>query len=364
MSKRLNVIIFFLITILSILSAAGMYGWLYSVQANTTLKTTIPTIFFIASFIGLWLLFNFFKLFIFQRRGARGYNLRARITSYFLLSTLGFVIIFGALMFYLIFLIENTFIDKERSVADNLLDNYKNMINMNKNDFENYLTSNLKLNSQNFPIIFTINNDLISFKLNTDEEIKKSVMLSQSNIIKYFNDTKNKFFYLGEVPYIVIMKNGNLFYANNMKKELIDAFLNLKNNADTLYQLRLLKRYILPVSILSIFILTVPILVGVFFMSFFVARNITVPIEEIVKGTKLIADGNLDYKVHVHTHDEIGDFSYNFNSMATKLKTAYRQIKSMERMEAWQEMARRLAHENKEPTDSYKIICGTSSICL
>ena len=65
---------------------------------------------------------------------------------------------------------------------------------------------------------------------------------------------------------------------------------------------------------MAIFILAVPILIGVFFVSLAVAKNITVPIEEIAKGIKIISEKNLDYKVKIRSQDEIGDLAYHFNS--------------------------------------------------
>ncbi len=355
MSKRFTFLILLLIFFLSFSAAFGIYYWLYSIQANTTLKTAVPAIFFIVTFLGLWLLFNFIKLFFFQKKGIRGYKLRGRITAYFLLTTLGFILVFGTMMFTLILLIENIFIDRERKVADNLLNSYQNMINMNKKEYElnmNYLLNN---ESGKFPVVFIIHKNTIIFKKSDIDDIRKNIQESGENIINYFSDLKEKYFYLGEIPKIIIVKKGGEYYAELMPRELTEAFINLKNISDTLYQLRFLKQYILPVSVLSISMLTVPILIGVFFVSLYVAKNITVPIEAIANGTKIIAGGNLDYKVQVHTHDEIGDLAYHFNSMATKLKTAYKQIKRMERLEAWQEMARKLAHEVKNPLTPIKL---------
>lgn len=360
MSKRRNILPLFAIALVSA-AAAGLFAlWLFGINANTTLKVIAPSVIFISTFLGVWLLFNFTRVIRYQRRGVRGYKLRGKITSYFLLSTLGFIVVFGALMFYLIFLIENTFLEKERSVAYNLQAGYKTMIELNKRTFELTLKIDLVVKPDSFPVIFRLDRDgEVRFRKSTAPNIAKAVLHYRDSIAEYFSDPKNRFLYIGVTSSFVVARggsgHGDVLYATATDKNLTDAFIVLKSNTDALNRLRLLKQYIFPVSVLSIFILAVPILVGAFFVSLFVAKNITEPIETIARGTKIIADGNLDHKVQVRTHDEIGDLAYHFNSMATKLKAAQAQLKRIERLEAWQEMAKRLAHEVKNPLTPIKL---------
>lgn len=356
MNRSRSILVFCLIAILSLTFAGAFYLWLVSIQANLTLKVTAPSVIFVATFLGMWLLFNFSRLLFFQRKGIKGYKLRGKITSYFLLSTLGFIVIFGGLMFYLIFLIENTFLDKERNVAYNLLQGYRQMIEISRNNFEKDLDIQLIARSGDFPVIFGFPKGQLSFYKSRSDIIERAVVRYRSVIRNFFiSGQKGRYLYIGNTSTFVIAKRGNVYFANLTEKNLTDAFIALKSNADTMNRLRLLKQYIIPVSVLSIFILAIPILIAAFFVSLFVAKNITIPIEEIVKGTKILADGNLDYKVKIHSQDEIGDLAYHFNAMATRVKAAKEQIKKMERLEAWQEMAKRLAHEVKNPLTPIKL---------
>ena len=356
MNRSRNILVFCLIAILSLTFAGAFYLWLLSIEANLTLKIIAPSVIFVASFLGMWLLVNFSKVLFFQRKGVKGYKLRGKITSYFLLSTLGFIVVFGGLMFYLIFLIENTFLDKERNVAYNLLQGYRKMIEVSKADFERQLDIQLIAGPNDFPVVFGFPKGKLSFYKSRSPILEKAVVNYQNVIRNYYSaDRQSRFLYIGSTSTFVIAKKGNVYFAGMTEKDLTDAFIALKSNADTMNRLRLLKQYIIPVSVLSIFILAIPILIGVFFVSLFVAKNITIPIEEIVKGTKILADGNLDYKVKVHSHDEIGDLAYHFNTMATRVKAAKEQIKKVERLEAWQEMAKRLAHEVKNPLTPIKL---------
>lgn len=55
--------------------------------------------------------------------------------------------------------------------------------------------------------------------------------------------------------------------------------------------------------------------------SFLLTRGITRPIKQLVEGTAQIGKGNLDYKIKITSHDEIGDLADSFNRMADDLKT-------------------------------------------
>ncbi len=355
MNKKWNYIVFPALTLIASLISFAVYRWLISIHANFTLKSVVPAVFFISSFFGLWLFYNFIKLLFFQRKGVRGYKLRGKITSYFLLSTLSFILVFGCLMFFLIFLIENTFIDRERTIADGLLDNNRNMIWSHKRKYESDIRTEAKVNPLYFPVVFKIDNHNIFFITNSSFALSKSLASARDSIINFFSIKKDDIFYTGSFYNITIVKRDNIYYAAYTESILTESYQSLNNNLDSLNKLRQTKKYILPVSILSIFTLAIPILIGVFFVSLRVAKNITVPIEEIAKGIRILAERNLDYKIRVKTQDEIGDLAHHFNTMATKLKFAYQQIKRMERIEAWQEMARRLAHEVKNPLTPIKL---------
>ncbi|GEM_PF-1316547 len=355
MKNKRNYLVLSVVIIIAWFISYLIFRWLVSIHANLTLKIFVPSVVFVSLFSGLWLLNNLIMLFFFQRKGVRGYKLRGKITSYFLLSTLSFIAVFGCLMFSLIFLIENTFIDRESNIVDNLLNNYKNMIWAHKNNYESEILSFAAGDPSYFPVIFRIKRDHIIILKNNNQQLTGYLESFINDIIKFYSVSQSNIYYAGESYNISIVRNNNLYYATYTEKVLTEAIQTLNYNLDSISKLRQTKKYILPVSISAIFILAIPILIGVFFVSLTVAKNITVPIEEIAKGIKIISEKNLDYRVKIKSQDEIGDLAYHFNSMATRLKFAYQQIKSMERIEAWQEMARRLAHEVKNPLTPIKL---------
>jgi nitrogen fixation/metabolism regulation signal transduction histidine kinase len=72
-------------------------------------------------------------------------------------------------------------------------------------------------------------------------------------------------------------------------------------------------------------------------------------ISALTQSVKRIADGDLNAKVEVKGHDQISFLMLQFNSMVDDVRTAQESKAYIERMQAWREVARRLAHEIKNP---------------
>lgn len=84
-------------------------------------------------------------------------------------------------------------------------------------------------------------------------------------------------------------------------------------------------------------------------LGFLSARRITSDLDELVAGAHAVAEGQLDQQVKVNSRDEVGEVGLAFNTMVTELKESKERLVMAERVAAWQEIARRLAHEIKNP---------------
>jgi len=62
------------------------------------------------------------------------------------------------------------------------------------------------------------------------------------------------------------------------------------------------------------------------FLSFFLAKAITSPIQSITKGAVKLADGDFKRKIEISSNDEIGTLALTFNDMAEKLKATHDEI--------------------------------------
>ncbi len=90
------------------------------------------------------------------------------------------------------------------------------------------------------------------------------------------------------------------------------------------------------------------ILVAVLASLWFAAR-ITRPVVSLAEAARRVAAGDLYAKVEVESSDELGELASAFNRMTEDLLQQKERTLQAERVAAWRELARRLAHELKNP---------------
>jgi signal transduction histidine kinase len=105
---------------------------------------------------------------------------------------------------------------------------------------------------------------------------------------------------------------------------------------------------------LALAALGVVVLIGLF-----VARRTARDLELLVEGSLAAARGDLDHRVPVRSKDEIGAVASAFNFMMEDLRTSKERLVIAERIAAWQEIARRLAHEIKNPLTPIQMAMDT-----
>jgi nitrogen fixation/metabolism regulation signal transduction histidine kinase len=84
-------------------------------------------------------------------------------------------------------------------------------------------------------------------------------------------------------------------------------------------------------------------------LSSIAAVRVTKPVEELARAAREVAAGKLDTQVSAYTHDELGVLADAFNRMTHDLIENRERLVQAERVAAWRELARRLAHELKNP---------------
>jgi len=98
-------------------------------------------------------------------------------------------------------------------------------------------------------------------------------------------------------------------------------------------QLRMLKNPIKGIYLMLFLTVTLVIIFGAIWVGVYLARGITVPILQLVEGTRKVAAGDLGFRVHVKADDEIGMLVDSFNKMTedlerskTELTRAYQEL--------------------------------------
>src|SRR5437899_4235115 len=84
-------------------------------------------------------------------------------------------------------------------------------------------------------------------------------------------------------------------------------------------------------------------------VSFWISARITKPVEELAEGAREVATGRWDTRIEVRGIDEIGQLAIAFNDMTRTLASQKERLLQPERVAAWRELARRLAHELRNP---------------
>src|SRR3984957_19908683 len=84
-------------------------------------------------------------------------------------------------------------------------------------------------------------------------------------------------------------------------------------------------------------------------VSSWAAARVTRPVEQLAHAAQEVAAGNWNVRVDVLGADELGQLADSFNRMTTELLGQKERLVQAERVAAWRELARRLAHDLKNP---------------
>jgi two-component system, NtrC family, nitrogen regulation sensor histidine kinase NtrY len=79
------------------------------------------------------------------------------------------------------------------------------------------------------------------------------------------------------------------------------------------------------------------------------SSRVTRPVAQLADAAREVAAGNWNTRVPVNSSDELGALAESFNRMTSELLEQRERLVQTERVAAWRELARRLAHELKNP---------------
>lgn len=91
------------------------------------------------------------------------------------------------------------------------------------------------------------------------------------------------------------------------------------------------------------------------------ARRTTQPLEALTRGAQAVAAGALQTRVETRAPGEVGVLVEAFNRMTSELGSTTRALVKAERVAAWEEVARSLAHELKNPLTPLQMSLETLS---
>src|SRR5207247_3226483 len=84
-------------------------------------------------------------------------------------------------------------------------------------------------------------------------------------------------------------------------------------------------------------------------LSWWATARVTRPVRRLAESAGMVAQGKWGTTVETTSNDEIGQLARAFNRMTHELVEQRERLVQAERVAAWRELARRLAHELKNP---------------
>jgi len=193
-------------------------------------------------------------------------------------------------------------------------------------------------------------------------------------LISNVRDITNEFIVPSDEDYDQALEGKPVFISNNLENKtavmikltsLVDTYLYISRNID-LEILRYLNETEQAVNfyysvensqtgikvtfaIIYIIIVTLLLFLSTSIAITFASR-LTRPIINLIGASEAISKGALNVKVpNIDYDDEFKQLNNNFNSMIDRLKKQQDKLLAAERYEAWESIARKLAHEIKNP---------------
>ncbi len=113
--------------------------------------------------------------------------------------------------------------------------------------------------------------------------------------------------------------------------------------------LKIIREPVKGIIILLFIVLIMPFVLLSFYLSLLISREVTDPIKALAIATQKVADDELTYTIELEAKDELKLLIDSFNKMTRDLRVNKELLKHSERSAAWRDIARKIAHEIKNP---------------
>jgi two-component system nitrogen regulation sensor histidine kinase NtrY len=228
-----------------------------------------------------------------------------------------------------------------------------NFLNSNINQFKSFLNTQKLIRDIDEVHIIDNNGNLYLSTLDDITKYKKplaealEMVSSDKRPLKIINAYEN------QSASIIKLENfdGMFLYIVKYLDKKISQYLVESQEALNFYYTVLNKQTGIKISFIFIYLVVVSSLL---FLSITIAIRFSSrffrSINNLITASSSIGSGNLDIKVpEIKTDQDMELLNKNFNLMISQLKTQQEKLITNERHEAWESLARKLAHEIKNP---------------
>ena len=236
-------------------------------------------------------------------------------------------------------------------VAFDLNKNFNMYNNKDKKSFQRFLDTQRIIRNLDQIHLIDKNKNVIMSSSNTGyipvEDRALKMVLNDDRPLKIINTFENK-----SAAIIKLSSYSNTFlYVVKFLDEEISKYLLESQEAINFYYIVEEKRTGIKISFILIYLVVVTLLL---FLSISIAIKFSSrffrSINNLILASTNIGKGDLDSKVpEIKTDIELETLNKNFNLMIDQLKSQQEKLLLTERHEAWENVARKLAHEIKNP---------------
>ncbi|MBQ3921864.1 MAG: HAMP domain-containing protein, partial [Spirochaetales bacterium] len=188
---------------------------------------------------------------------------------------------------------------------------------------------------------------------------KDSFMLlyNEDDITMHRHKENNRLYHI--LPIKIVDPNGSLIGFINIAKEIHPAFEDAMTEIDqslrTYTTVSLYRRYFMFGFIILFLALLFPIILVVLLIAIVLSNQLLKPVADLSAATKQVADGNYQIIDTSQYTDEYVILSESFNAMAREIEQSKKKISQNEKILAWKDIARRFAHEIRNPLSSVRL---------
>ena len=235
-----------------------------------------------------------------------------------------------------------------------------NFLNTNINQFKSFLNTQKLIRDMDEVHIIEADGTLYLTTLSNTSQYKSpetealEMVLNDKRPLKIINAYKN------QTASIIKLENfeGKYLYIVKYLDKKISQYLLDSQEALNFYYTVLNKQTGIKISFAFIYLVVVSLLL---FLSISIAIKFSSrffrSVNNLIIASSNIGKGNLDTKVpEIKTDKDMEILNKNFNLMTSKLKEQQEKLIINERHEAWENLARKLAHEIKNPLTPIQLI--------
>ena len=316
-------------------------------------------------------------VFFYKSKILTGLSTNLNFIKYFIFVTAIpaiFIAVFSLMLFNLG--IEKWFDKKVNDVVNNSVEVARNYLEENQNSIKgeilamaNDLNRNLNLYTDNKPLFQNYFDQQSRFR-----KIEESYLINNDGVLLLSTSFTNKNNFAPPLKtFIDMANNGQTILISDANKNQTNALIKLNENillyairyvdaetvnflkntgeASTFYYKLKSNKLGLQITFAGVYIVIVSSLIlisAVYAIN--IANKISKPIVKLIYAAKEVSSGNLNVKLKDENEDDDFKKLYNtFNIMTSEIKIQKNKIALTERYQAWEMVAKKLAHEIKNP---------------